>query len=65
MFRKSLLKWCCSSHSHDTSFVQIVSGSALVCGFGYALRVRAYGSGIWHRSVFGDVLGIQTCVCLQ
>jgi len=64
MSRKSLLKWCCSPYSHDASFVQIVSGSALVCGFGYALRVRVYGFGIWHRSVFGDVLGIQACVCL-
>jgi len=30
-------------HIHDTSFVQIASGSALVCGFVYALRIRAFG----------------------
>jgi len=45
--------------------VQIASGSALVCGFGYALRIRAYGSGIGHIFVFGDVLRIQVWVCLR
>ena len=28
-------------HTHDTSFVQIASGSALVCGFGFMLRIEA------------------------
>ena len=32
-------------HTHDASFAQIASGSALVCGFGYALRIRTYGFG--------------------
>jgi len=51
-------------NSHDTFFVQIASGGTLFCGFGYALRIRAYGSGIGHRFVFGDVLRIQAWVCL-
>ena len=58
-------KLCCSPYSHDTSFVQIASGSALDCGFGYALRIRACGSSIGHWFVFGDVLlRIQAGVCL-
>ena len=57
-------KWC-SPYSHDTSFVQMASGSALVYGFGYALGIRAYGSGIGHRLVFRDVLRIQAWVCLR
>jgi len=32
-------------HTHDTYFVQIASRSTLVCGFGYALRIQAYGFG--------------------
>ena len=45
-------------HTHDTSFVQIASGS----GFGYALRIRAYGS-VMGRLVrtFGKALGMQEC----
>jgi len=53
------------SYSHDTSFVQVASEGAFVCGFGYALRIRAYGSGIGHRFVFGDVLRTQAWVCLR
>ena len=54
-------------YSHDTSFLQIASGSAPVCGFGYAPRFRAYGSGIGHRfclrrlalaRVHGSALGV-------
>jgi len=29
------------------------------------MRIRAYGSGIGHRFVFGDVLRIQAWVCLR
>ena len=43
-------------HTHDTSFVQIAFRSALVCGFEYALRIRAYDSGIGHGFVVGDSL---------
>jgi len=60
-----MLKRCCSPYSHDTSFVHIAFGRALVCGFGYALRIRAYGSSIGHRFVFGYVLGIQAWVWLR
>ena len=42
----------------------MASGSALVWGFGYALRIRAYGSGIGYRFVFGDALRIQEWVYL-
>jgi len=52
-------------HTHDISVVQIASGSTLVCGFGYAPRIWAYGSGIEHCFVFGDVLRIQAWVCLR
>jgi len=45
-------------HTHDTSFVQIASGS----GFGYALRIRAYGSGIGRLvCTFGKALRMQEC----
>jgi len=60
-----MLKRCCWPYSHDTSFVQIPFERALVCGFGYALRIRAYSSGIGHRFVFGDVLRVQAWVCLR
>jgi len=50
---------------HDTSFVQIASGSALVCGFGYALRIRAYGSGIGRLVyTFGKALRMQECAII-
>jgi len=58
-------KWCCSPYYHDTSSVQIASVSPLVCRFGHELRIWAYGSGIGHRFVFGDVLRIQAWVCLR
>jgi len=49
-------------HTHDTSFVQITSGSTLVCGFGYALRIRAYGSGFGRLAcTFGKALQRQEC----
>jgi len=47
-------------HTHDTSFVEIASGSALVCGFGYALRIRAYRLGFGRLvCTFGKVLRMQ------
>ena len=55
-------KWCCSPSSHDTSFVQIASGRALICGFGYELRIRAYGFGLGRLvCTFGKALGMQEC----
>jgi len=47
----ALLKLCCSPYSHQTSFVQIASGSVLVCVFGNALRIRPYALG------FGGLFG--------
>ena len=35
-----MLNMVLQAYSHDTSFVQIACGSALVCGFGYALGIR-------------------------
>jgi len=43
----------------------LISGSALVCGFRYALRNQAYGSGFEHRFVFGCALRIRAWVCLR
>jgi len=34
-------------------------------GFGYALRIRAYGSGFGHRFVFGYALRIRAWVWLR
>ena len=49
-------------HTHDTFFVQVASGNALVCGFGYALRIRAYGFGFGHLvCTFGKALRMQEC----
>jgi len=49
-------------HTHDTSFVQIASGSALVCGFVYALRIRAYGFGFGRLVyTFGKAFQMQEC----
>jgi len=36
-------------HTHDTPFVQIAFGSAVVCGFGLWLRICAEDPGIWLR----------------
>jgi len=45
-------------HTHDTFFVQIASGS----GFGYALRIRAYGFGLGRLvRTFGRALRMQEC----
>ena len=63
--------WCCPPDSLDTSFVVwIVSGRALVCGFGNALRIQAYGSGLGHGFVFGEslwlrVYGSASGICLD
>ena len=49
-------------HTHDTFIVQIASGSTLVCGFGYALRIRAYGFGFGRLVyMFGKALRMQEC----
>jgi len=49
-------------HTHDTSSAQIASGSALVCGFAYALRIRAYGLGFGRLVyTFGKAFQIQEC----
>jgi len=49
-------------HTHDTSFVQIASGSRLVCRFEYALRIRAYDIGFGRLvCTFGKALRMQEC----
>ena len=49
-------------HTHDTSFVHIASGGMLLCGFGYALRIQAYGSGFGRLVyTFGRALRMQEC----
>jgi len=46
---------CCSRYSLDNSFI-VRTASALVCGFGNALRLRACGSGFRNGFVFKYVL---------
>jgi len=45
--------------------LQIASGSALVCDFGYAPRIWVNSSGIRYSFTFGDVLRIQAWVWLR
>ena len=49
-------------HTHDTSPVQIAFESTLVCGFGYALRIREYGFG-FERLVYTFVKALQMQEC--
>jgi len=39
-----------------------LSGSALICGFGNAVMIQAYGSSFGHRFVFGESLWLRAYV---